>query len=176
MQAYKAAVVPNVTLNNNNSSGNANTMYCHSTYYLRGDEANRNAARFADIGELEQSAGFTQEDAVDLSRSSVYGEMRPSNVGVVSCNNNNLHFGELNTCDLRPGGHGFKPWKPPIAEMQEIGSSETGVDTGRFMLQKAQTAMLGAGLVGGGGGSVALGNVQHFENWGDSGIAEYFNF
>ncbi|KAM3328343.1 transcription factor TGA2.3 [Capsicum galapagoense] len=157
MQAYKAAVVPNVTLNNNNSSGNANTMYCHSTYYLRGDEANRNAARFADIGELEQSAGFTQEDAVDLSRSSVYGEMRPSNVGVVSCNNNNLRFGELNTS----------------IGSTEIGSSETGVDTGRFMLQKAQTAMLGAGLVGGGGGSVALGNVQHFENWGDSGIADH---
>ncbi|PHT67368.1 Transcription factor PERIANTHIA [Capsicum annuum] len=157
MQAYKAAVVPNVTLNNNNSSGNANTMYCHSTYYLRGDEANRNAARFADIGELEQSAGFTQEDAVDLSRSSVYGEMRPSNVGVVSCNNNKLHFGELNTS----------------IGSTEIGSSETGVDTGRFMLQKAQTAMLGAGLVGGGGGSVALGNVQHFENWGDSGIADH---
>ncbi|CAN4124770.1 unnamed protein product [Withania somnifera] len=122
----------------------------------RGDEASRHAARFADIGELEQSAGFTQEDAVDLSRSSVYGEMRPSNVGVVSCNNN-LHFGELNTS----------------IGSTEIGSSETGVETGRFMLQKAQTAMLGGGVVGGGGGAVALGNVQHFENWGDSGIADH---
>lgn len=36
----------------------------------RGDEASRHAAaRFADIGELEQSTGFPQEDAVDLSRS-----------------------------------------------------------------------------------------------------------
>ncbi|XP_060214881.1 transcription factor TGA2.3-like [Lycium barbarum] len=147
MQAFKAAVVPAVTLNNNNNSN----MYCHSNYYLRNDEASRHAARFADIGELEQSAGFTQEDTVDLSRSSLYGEMRPNNVGVVSCNNNNnLHFGELNT---------------------SIGSSETGVDnTGGFMLQhKAQTAMAGGGVVGGG----ALGNVQHFEKWGDSGIADH---
>ncbi|KAJ8570125.1 hypothetical protein K7X08_006702 [Anisodus acutangulus] len=148
MQAYKGAVVPTVTLyNNNNNNNNNSNMYCHSTYNLRGDEASRHAARFADIGELEQSAGFTQDDAVDLSRSSVYGEMRPSNIGVVSCNNNNnLHFGELNT---------------------SIGSSETGVDnTGRFMLQqKAQTSMVGGG--------VALVNVQHFENWGDSGIADH---
>lgn len=35
----------------------------------RGDEGSRHAARFADIGELEQSAGFTQEEAIDLSRS-----------------------------------------------------------------------------------------------------------
>lgn len=42
-----------------------------SFYVLyRGDEASRHAAaRFADIGELEQSTGFPQEDAVDLSRS-----------------------------------------------------------------------------------------------------------
>ncbi|XP_055809715.1 transcription factor TGA2.3-like [Solanum dulcamara] len=147
MQAFQASAV---TLNNNNSTSNSNSnMYCHSSYYLRGDESSRHAARLADIGELEQSAGFTQEEAVDLSRSSVYGEMRPNNVGVVSCNNNNLNFGELNT---------------------SIGSSETGGETGRFMLQKAQTAMVGGGGVVGGG--VALGNVQHFENWGDSGIAE----
>uniref|UniRef100_M1AZL0 Transcription factor HBP-1b(C1) n=1 Tax=Solanum tuberosum TaxID=4113 RepID=M1AZL0_SOLTU len=79
--------------------------------------------------------------------------MRPNNIGVVSCNNNNLHFGELNT---------------------SIGSSETGVETGKFMLQKAQTGMVGGGgVVGGGGGGMALGNVQHFENWGDSGIADH---
>lgn len=36
----------------------------------RGDEASRHAAaRFADIGELEQSTGFPQEDAISLSRS-----------------------------------------------------------------------------------------------------------
>lgn len=59
--------------------------------------------------------------------------------------------------------------------MQSIGSSETGVETGRFMLQKAQTGMVGGGGGGGGvvGGGVALGNVQHFENWGDSGIADH---
>ncbi|MCD7466269.1 hypothetical protein HAX54_002827 [Datura stramonium] len=82
--------------------------------------------------------------------------MRPSNVGVVSCNNNNLHFGELNTS----------------IGSTEIGSSETGVETGRSMLQKAQTAMVGGGVVGG-CGAVALGNGQHFENWGDSGIADH---
>uniref|UniRef100_M1AZL2 Transcription factor HBP-1b(C1) n=1 Tax=Solanum tuberosum TaxID=4113 RepID=M1AZL2_SOLTU len=31
----------------------------------------------------------------------------------------------------------------------------------------------GGGVVGGGGGGMALGNVQHFENWGDSGIADH---
>ncbi|KAH0668556.1 hypothetical protein KY289_023049 [Solanum tuberosum] len=154
MQTFKAAAV---TLNNNNNSNSNSNMYCYSSYYLRGDEGSRLAARFADIGELEQSTGFTQQDAVDLSRTSVYGEMRPHNIGVVSCNNNNLHFGELNT---------------------SIGSSETGVETGRFMLQKAQPGKVGGGgggggVVGGGGGGVALGNVQHFENWGDSGIADH---
>ncbi|CAN4121888.1 unnamed protein product [Withania somnifera] len=89
MQAFKAAVVPSVTLNNNDGS-NSN-MYCHSTYYLR----------------------------------------------------------------------------------VLVGSTETGVDTGRFMLQKAQTVMLGGGVVGVVGGAVALGNMQHFENWGDSGIADH---
>lgn len=27
--------------------------------------------------------------------------MRPNNVGIVSCNNNNLHFGELNTVRVK---------------------------------------------------------------------------
>ncbi|XP_009621407.1 transcription factor TGA2.3-like [Nicotiana tomentosiformis] len=158
MQAFKAAVLPAVTLNNNNN--NNSNMYCHSSFYLRGDEASRHAAaRFADIGELEQSTGFPQEDAISLSRSSLYGEMRPNNVGVVS-SNNNLHFGELNTS----------------IGSTEMGSSETGgVEAGgRFMLHKAQTAMVGGGGVvggGGGGGAVTLGN-GHFENWADSGIAD----
>ncbi|KAH7839373.1 hypothetical protein Vadar_003335 [Vaccinium darrowii] len=57
-------------------------MYCHSPFYLRVDESSRNQARFADLGELEQSAaGFHHaSNAVDLSRSSIY---------------NNLHFGGL---------------------------------------------------------------------------------
>ncbi|XP_009799343.1 transcription factor TGA2.3-like isoform X2 [Nicotiana sylvestris] len=151
MQAFKAAVLPAVTLNNNNNSN----MYCHSSFYLRGDEASRHAAaRFADIGELEQSTGFPQEDAVDLSR--IYGEMRPNNVAVVS-SNNNLHFGELNTS----------------IGSTEMGSSETGgVEAGgRFMLHKAQTTMVGGGGVVG-GGAVTLGN-GHFENWADSGIADH---
>ncbi|XP_058182811.1 transcription factor HBP-1b(c38)-like isoform X2 [Rhododendron vialii] len=57
-------------------------MYCHSPFYLRADESIRNQTRFADLGELEQSAaGFHHDtNAVDLSRSSIY---------------NNLHFGGL---------------------------------------------------------------------------------
>ncbi|KAA8529191.1 hypothetical protein F0562_034010 [Nyssa sinensis] len=61
---------------------------------------------------------------------------------------NNLQFGGLNT---------------NISSM-DMGSSGTGVDTGQFMLQTGTAAA----MVGVGG---SLGN-GHFENWGESGIAE----
>ncbi|KAL2546497.1 Transcription factor PERIANTHIA [Forsythia ovata] len=123
-------------------------MYCHSPFYLRSDEGGRNGTRFTDLGELEQSAGtgFPHEDAVDLSRSSMYNEMKASNVSVVS---NNLQFGGLNN-NIGPA---------------DMGSSGGGVDTGHFILQKG--AIVGVG--GGGGGGGALGN-GHFDNWVDSGV------
>ena len=52
----------------------------------RGDEDSRLAARFADIGELEQSTGFTQDDAVDLSRSIHFFSFiisPPNNISIV---------------------------------------------------------------------------------------------
>ncbi|XP_057477731.1 transcription factor TGA2.3-like isoform X1 [Actinidia eriantha] len=71
MQSFKALAPPPTN----------SDMYCHSPFYLRGYDSARNQTRFADIGELEQpAAGFHQDDAVDLSRSSIY---------------NNLQFGGL---------------------------------------------------------------------------------
>ncbi|KAK2971553.1 hypothetical protein RJ640_017922, partial [Escallonia rubra] len=107
-----------------------------------GDDSGRSQTRFADLGELEQAAGFHQEDAVDLSRSSIYNDLKPGNVAVVA---SNLQFGVPNT----------------NFSSTEMG---TGVDTGQFMLQK------GVGVSMGGGGG-CLGN-GHFENWGESGIAD----
>ncbi|KAL6959123.1 hypothetical protein U1Q18_045515 [Sarracenia purpurea var. burkii] len=71
MQSFKAMTTPPTN----------SDLFCHSPFYLRGgDDSARNQTRFADLGELEQSTGFHQNDAVDLSRSSIY---------------NNLQFGGL---------------------------------------------------------------------------------
>lgn len=52
-----------------------------------------------------------------------------------------------------------------------MGSLERGVvDSGQLMMQKRAPTQTTA-LVGVGGGGVALGN-GHFENWGDSGMAD----
>ncbi|KAJ7943189.1 Transcription factor like [Quillaja saponaria] len=117
-------------------------LYCHSSFFLRGDESSRNHTRFSDIGELEQSAAaFPHDDAVDLSSSSMFS-LRSNNVAVVP---NNFQYGTLNTS----------------IGASEIASTGTGcVDTGQqFMYQKG-TPM-----------AVSLGN-GHIENWGDSGMAE----
>ncbi|CAI9785357.1 unnamed protein product [Fraxinus pennsylvanica] len=127
-------------------------MYCHSPFYLRSDESGRNGTRFTDLGELEQSAGagFPHEGAVDLSRSSMYNEMKASNVSVVT---NNLQFGGLNN----------------NIGSADMGSSVAGVDTGHFILQKGTMVGVVGGGGGGDGGGVALGN-GHFDNWVDSGV------
>ncbi|CAL5350106.1 unnamed protein product [Camellia sinensis] len=117
-------------------------MYCHSSY-LRGDENARNNMRFADLGELDQSAAFHHDDAVDLSRSSIFN-MKPSNIAILS---NNLQFGGLST----------------NISSRQLGSIGTGVETGQFMMQKGTT------MVVSGGGCLGNGN---FENWGDSGMAD----
>ncbi|KAK6132043.1 hypothetical protein DH2020_034207 [Rehmannia glutinosa] len=119
-------------------------VYCHTQtpFYLRGEEVGRNGARFADLGELEQSAGngFHHDEAVNLSRSSIYNDLKASNVSVVS--SNNLQFGGLNN------GLGSA----------EMVSSGTGVDSGQFISQKGP--MVGVGALGHG----------HFDNWADSGV------
>nr|GMD35118.1 transcription factor TGA2.3-like [Ipomoea batatas] len=148
MQSFKASVIPPVSL------PNSSDMYCNSAFYLRGDEGGRNGGRFLDIGELDNSAPFHQEDAVDLSRSSIYNDMRLSNASIVSPNS--LHFADINTS----------------IGSTEMGSSETGVDAGRFMMQRGSaTALMGGRVLGGGGGG-GLGNGS-FENWGESGTAEH---
>lgn len=49
-----------------------------------------------------------------------------------------------------------------------MGSSGTGVDTGQFMMHKG-TPTPPPTMVGVGGGSLGIG---HFENWGESGMAD----
>ncbi|KAK4410338.1 Transcription factor PERIANTHIA [Sesamum angolense] len=146
MHSFKAALPQGIALTNSD-------VYCHShsPFYLRGEEGGRNGPRFTDLGELEQSAGhaFHHDDAVNLSRSSIYNDMKASNVSVVS---SNLQFGGLNNS----------------LGSAEMVSSGTGVDSGHFMLPKGTMVGVGAGGGGGGGGG-ALGN-GHFENWGDSGV------
>ncbi|XP_011077152.1 transcription factor HBP-1b(c38)-like [Sesamum indicum] len=144
MHSFKAALPQGIALTNSD-------VYCHShsPFYLRGEEGGRNGPRFGDLGELEQSAGhaFHHDDAVNLSRSSIYNDMKASNVSVVS---SNLQFGGLNNS----------------LGSAEMVSSGTGVDSGHFMLPKGTMVSVGGG---GGGGGGALGN-GHFENWGDSGV------
>ncbi|PSR91190.1 Transcription factor PERIANTHIA like [Actinidia chinensis var. chinensis] len=72
MQSFKALAPPPTN----------SDMYCHSPFYLRGYDSARNQTRFADIGELEQPAvGFHQDDAVDLSRSSIYNNLQFGGLG-----------------------------------------------------------------------------------------------
>lgn len=144
MQSFKsatAAAAPAVvTLTNSD-------MYCRSSFYLRGHESvgGRNWTNYVDLGELEQSS-FHQEDAVDLSTSSIYNDMKPSNVVAVS--NSSLQFGGLNT-NMGSG---------------EMGSSGGGADMGQFLMQKGTMLSVGAG------GTLGSGN---FENWGESGMADH---
>lgn len=138
MHSYKAAVVPTaVTLTNSD-------MFYHLPFYIRGDEGGRNGARFMDLEELQESAAFHPEDAVDLSRSSVYNDMEPSNVAV-----SNLQFGGLSS---NMGGSA------------EMGSTGAALDTGQFLTRKGTMVSVGSG------GTLGSGN---FENWAESGMADH---
>ncbi|CAI9276099.1 unnamed protein product [Lactuca saligna] len=129
-------------------------LYCHSPFYIRGDENGRTDTRFTDLGELQHSSAFHQEDAVDLSRSSIYNEIRAGNGngGVVS------------------NGLQFRAHHMNFGSTTEMSSIGTGVDTGQFMMQHHhKTMVVSGGGSGGGGGGIGKG---HFENWGESGIAD----
>ncbi|XP_057962549.1 transcription factor TGA2.3 [Malania oleifera] len=118
-------------------------MYYQSPFFLRGDESSRNQSRFSGLGELERSAAFNHDDTVDLSRSSMLS-LRSGNIAVVS----SIQFGGLNT---------------NIGAL-DIASSAAGVDAGEFMFQRGlmTTATTAAPALANG----------HFENWGESGMAE----
>ncbi|XVE53327.1 hypothetical protein DITRI_Ditri02bG0195500 [Diplodiscus trichospermus] len=134
MQSFKAAAPINPD------------MFCHSSLFLRGDDCNnRHHPRFSDLGELDHpAAAFHNDDAVDLSSSSIFS-LKSSNVAVVS---NSLHYGALNTS----------------IGATEIVSSATGCfDTGRqFMYQKETTfgASLGNGHIENWGDSGLADNSQ----------------
>ncbi|GAV59176.1 bZIP_1 domain-containing protein/DOG1 domain-containing protein [Cephalotus follicularis] len=122
-------------------------LYCHSSFFLRGDDNTRNQTRFVDLGELDQptvAATFHHDDAVDLSPTSM-SRLKSGNVTVAS---NSLHYGALNT-------------SIGSTEIISIGGGGGGgcLDTGQYMYQK------GSGMV------VSSGN-GHIENWGDSGMAD----
>lgn len=98
-------------------------MYCHPSFFLRGDENNaRN-----NIGELENPVAFHQPNAVDLSRSALYG-LKPSNVSVPS----SLHFGGVN-------------------EINYLSASATTVaETGELPAEKTAAVTLAAAAAGNG--------------------------
>ncbi|RAL40169.1 hypothetical protein DM860_008309 [Cuscuta australis] len=119
--------------------------YCNPLFYLRGNNNSND-----DNNDIEEVSHFTPsfhhhevEDSLHLCTSSVYNGMTQSNVSLVSPNSLH-HFGEINT---------------------SIGSSETAVvaEGGRFTVQGGGAAVVDSGL----------GNVNNFENWGDSATAEH---
>ncbi|XP_015895683.2 transcription factor TGA2.3 isoform X2 [Ziziphus jujuba] len=126
-------------------------LYSHSFIYFRGEENTRNQTRFSDLGELEQSAAaFPHDDAVVLSPNvgSIFS-LKSNSVAVVP---NNLQYGTLNTntgcLDI-------------VASTAGTGSG--CVDTGQqFMYQQKGTTTVSASSLGNG----------HFENWGESAIAD----
>ncbi|KAM0058546.1 putative transcription factor bZIP family [Helianthus debilis subsp. tardiflorus] len=121
-------------------------------FNIRADENGRNDARFADLGELQHY----QEDAVDLSRSSLYNEIKSGNAAAAVFSNNGLQFRQHH---MNFGSS---------IDMSSIG---TGVDTGQqFLMQHHKVVAAGGGSGGGGGGGVM--GKGHFENWGESAIAD----
>ncbi|PON87068.1 Basic-leucine zipper transcription factor [Trema orientale] len=135
-------------------------LYTHSSFYFRGDECSRNQTRFSDLGELEHSAAaFTHDDAVDLSPSSIFS-LKSNNNNIAVLPNNLHHHGTFN----------------PSAACLEIAPTTTGtscVDTGQRHQQEVvyhqhhhQQQQKGAKVV-----VSPLGN-GHFENWGDSAMAD----
>ncbi|KAK9052269.1 hypothetical protein SSX86_028897 [Deinandra increscens subsp. villosa] len=137
-------------------------FYSHSPFYIRADENGRNDTRFGDLGELQHPPAFHQENAVDLSRSMlflsleicIYFWFSPTSHG-------KLNMDIMNFCMVNFGSS--------IVDMSSIG---TGVDTGQFMMQQNKVAVAGGGTGGcGGGGGGGMGK-GHFENWGESAIAD----
>ncbi|TKY50811.1 Transcription factor HBP-1b(c1) [Spatholobus suberectus] len=73
---------------NTTESESSSPLYCHSSFFHRGDNTSRNPTRFSDL-----QHSFRQHVAVDLSSSSVFGA-KSSNVAVVA---SNLQCGAFNT-------------------------------------------------------------------------------
>ncbi|KAL4569314.1 hypothetical protein LXL04_024950 [Taraxacum kok-saghyz] len=146
MQSFRTTPPPAAAAHPLSSSD----LYCHSPYYIRADENGRTDTRFTDLGELQHSAAFHNEDAVDLSRSSIYNEIKAGN-GVVLANS------------LQ-----FPPHHMNFGSTTEMSSIGTGMDTGQYMMQHHKTMVASGGRSGGGGGM----GKGHFENWGESGIAD----
>ncbi|KAL3636101.1 hypothetical protein CASFOL_020648 [Castilleja foliolosa] len=126
--SFKSAFSQHVSLSNPDA-------YCNSQspFYFRGDVRN------ADLGELQHSTGngFHHLDAYDLSRSSMYNEIKASSVSVES---SNLQFGGGLTNSMGS---------------TEMGSSGRVVDTEQFLAHKGRNGI--SGFVGNG----------PFEYWGD---------
>ncbi|GJV15263.1 transcription factor TGA2.3-like protein [Tanacetum coccineum] len=126
----------------------ASDLYSHNPYFIR-DENGRNDTGFTDLGELQHY------DAVDLSRSSVYNER---NAAVVINNNNNA---------LQ-----FRPHHMNFGSGTEMSCIGTGVDTGQFMMHQHNKVTVAAVNGGGGGDGGGVMGKGHFENWGESAIAD----
>ncbi|ESW25353.1 hypothetical protein PHAVU_003G028800 [Phaseolus vulgaris] len=118
-------------------------LYCHSSFLLRGNDANRNPTTgLCDLGDLHHSSAvFHQEDGVDLGSSSMYSVKSNNVVG-----GSNMQYGTLST----------------NVGSSEIGSSGGGcMDTGLQLMYHKGVVMP----------TLPLGN-GHVDNWADSGIAD----
>lgn len=114
------------------------------SFFHRGDESSacNNSRSFADIGELEHPIVFHQQDAVDLSRSALYG-IKPSNVSFPSSS----HFGGVNSSNN-------------YLDASTTTTPTTGVvvvETGELPAEKRAAATVAATAVNG-----------QFEYWGES--------
>ncbi|KAK4260869.1 hypothetical protein QN277_003932 [Acacia crassicarpa] len=120
-------------------------LYCHPSFFLRGDDAGRNPTRFSDLGELQHSVSpFQHDDAVDLSSSSMF-TVKSSNVAVATIN---LQYGTLSS---------------------HIGSSEMAT-TGAGCLNTGQHLMYQKGFTA--AGAAMPTENGHMDNWGDSGMVD----
>ncbi|XP_050371858.1 transcription factor TGA2.2-like [Argentina anserina] len=101
--------------------------------------------RFADLGELDHSAiVFPQDDALDLSSSSIFS-LKANHNNNVAVVPNTLHYATFNTS---PG-------------CLDIGSTLSGTGGEQPYMYHHHK------------GTTSSGNNGHFENWGDSAMAEH---
>ncbi|KAK6921767.1 Transcription factor TGA like domain [Dillenia turbinata] len=86
-------------------------------YLMDRDDANsRNHSRFSDLGELDHPTGFPHDDAVDLSRNSIYN-MKHDDVSIVS----NINLGGLNSSIEIGVGEGVEVDARPLMFQKDAG-------------------------------------------------------
>ncbi|GAB2242229.1 hypothetical protein Droror1_Dr00019004 [Drosera rotundifolia] len=101
-------------------------MYSQSSFYLRGVDGSRSSSRFLDIGELEHSLVFHQQDG------GIYNNMKPNNVAVSSSLNFGAMNGNMHIGSATVGVNVDAGVLPPLVPSSIVGSAVAGNNNGHL--------------------------------------------